>query len=593
MTEEINNNTLTSYLGPDFQESLVWQLLVEPEFAEKTIPQLSIDYFDNPLYKKLFIIIVEYFNEYEKVPNLQNKTIGYAINKYKSPNNIIESEQLSSIIKNFELWNENIINKNLLYSGDQVQKQTNEFIKQQEYRKLGEYILSKTKNGEIKSKYIVGHIEDKIINIMNIDDDEDYGIEITENIEDALKREFRETIPTGVKVIDALTGGGLGKGEIGLILSPSGVGKSTLLTKIANTAYEEGKKVLQIIFEDTVQQIQRKHFAIWSEVGLSDMDENNDIVKSRVEKYAFDLRKRGGKLIIKRFSQEDTTMKDIRNWILRYEKKWGFKFDEIVLDYLDCLESHKKTNDRNEAELVIIKSFEAMAGDFNIPCWSAIQSNRSGFDSEFVEAHQSGGSIKRIQKAHFFMSIGKTPEQKVANLANIRIIKARFAKDGQTFENCIFNNDTMKISIEDSRFNNAKTIRNQKKYNSDDIDKLEEKNSEIKMHSKINEYSDEKLIQKVNNYEINNSNNDEVPEHTKNVFSNVDILKSNTKFDEINKTDNVNVINEKSTNNTKEIEHEEKIINDRDIDEIETLLDDPDDVDKSNDKFYKILNNNK
>lgn len=83
-----------------------------------------------------------------------------------------------------------------------------------------------------------------------------------------------------------------------------------------------------------------------------------------------------------------------------------------------------------------------MAGDFNIPCWSAIQSNRTGFDAEFVEAHQSGGSIKRIQKAHFFMSVAKTPEQKEAHLANIRIIKARFAADGQTFRDCIFNNDT-------------------------------------------------------------------------------------------------------------------------------------------------------
>ena len=50
-----------------------------------------------------------------------------------------------------------------------------------------------------------------------------------------------------------------------------------------------------------------------------------------------------GRLIVKTFSQEDTTMKDIRNWMLTYQKKWGFKFDILVLDYLDCLESHKIT----------------------------------------------------------------------------------------------------------------------------------------------------------------------------------------------------------------------------------------------------------
>lgn len=32
---EPTENTFTSYLGPEFQLRLMWQLLVEPEFAEK------------------------------------------------------------------------------------------------------------------------------------------------------------------------------------------------------------------------------------------------------------------------------------------------------------------------------------------------------------------------------------------------------------------------------------------------------------------------------------------------------------------------------------------------------------------------------
>ena len=557
--------TLTTYLGAEFQMKLMWQLLVEPEFCEKTLPQISVDYFDDPVLKKLFIIMMEYYNEFEKVPNLQNLSIHQAINRYKTPNNIVESESLFGAVRKIELVNERVINRDTLFDGDVIQKQTNEFIKQQEYRKLGEYILSKTKNGQISNKYFVGHIEDKISQIMNIGDDEDYGTEVTDNIHDALKKEFRQTIPTGVKVIDTLTGGGLGKGEIGLILTPSGVGKTTLLTKIANTAYEHGKRVLQIIFEDTVPQVQRKHFAIWSDIPLSKMDENNEIVESRVREKGGVLKKDGGKLIIKRFSQEDTTMRDIRNWIVRYQKKWGYKFDLVVLDYLDCLESHKKTNDRNEAELVIIKSFEAMAADFDIPCWSAIQSNRTGFDAEFVEAHQSGGSIKRIQKAHFFMSVAKTPEQKENHLANIRIIKARFAQDGQTFKDCIFNNDTMKISIEDSRYVSAKVIKGLKKHDAEDIEDMEKKSSELRIHSEINKVAE--LTEKVNDDNIN----DELSDKVSNAFSNV--LNSNEKFDE-----------------KKEPEKTEEVV--RDVNDLEDIMDDPDEIDKSNDILLKMLQKN-
>jgi len=499
---EINENTLTSYLGPEFQTHLIWQLLVEPEFAEKTIPSLAVEYFDDPNLKRLFIIILEFYKEFGRVPNLQNQSIHQAINKYKTPNNYIEEESLFSVIKRINLWNEMIINKQMLYNGDVVQKTTNNFIKQQEYRKLAEYILEKTKNGEIKNKLIVAHVEEKFQKITHIGEEADDCEEVFENIDRALRKEFRQTIPTGVDVIDTLTGGGLGKGEIGVILTPSGVGKTTLLTKIANTAYEQEKNVAQVIFEDTQDQIKRKHYAIWSGIPLSKMDDEDEniIVRKKAHEKAESLKGKG-RLIIKRFSQENTNIKDIRNWMLSQEKKYGFKFDLLVLDYLDCLESHKSSPDRNETELAIIKGFEALASDLDIPAWTAIQANRSGFDTEFIEAHHTGGNIKRVQKAHFFMSVGKTPDQKEAGLANIRIIKARFAKDGQTFTDCTFDNDKMEIVIQDENNKYSKLSKGLKHHDEKDIAKLENKanslneiSSDIRMHEAISRANSDSIL---------------------------------------------------------------------------------------------------
>lgn len=495
------NNTLSNYLGPKFQEKLVWQLLIEQEFAEKVIDSLEIDYFDDPNFKRFFIVILEYYNEFGKIPNLYNGSIEQAIHMYKSTtnNSKIDEETLFSVLKKIRYWDEMTVNKQRVHDGDVIRESTKFFIKQQEYRKIGEYTLSSIKNGKIKDKKIISYIEDWFQKTAYVGDDDDNSEEIIENIDRALRKEFRETIPTGIEVIDVLTGGGLGKSEIGVILSPSGVGKTTMLTKIANTAYELEKNVAQIIFEDTKDQVSRKHYTIWSGIPLSKIDENPELVKKRVNKKIEELRG-GGRIVIKRFSQENTTIKDVSNWMLSYQKKWGLKFDILVLDYLDCLESHKRTPDRNEAELAIIKGFEALSSDLNIPAWTAIQSNRSGFDSEFVEAHQSGGSIKRIQKAHFFMSIAKTPDQKEADLANIRIIKARFAKDGQTFNDCIFNNDTLEIRIEDSRYKYSKSFnKGLKKYNDDDLNKVLDKASELEMHSKINDVYDKKNV--VNEHE--------------------------------------------------------------------------------------------
>jgi len=499
---ESSENTFTAYLGPEFQQKLMWQLLVEPEFAEKNLPNLAVEYFDDPNLKRLFIIILEYYKEHEKVPNLQNQSIQQAINTYKTPNNLIEEESLYSVLKRVQLWNERVLNKETQYDGDVVRRSTTTFIKQQEWRKFAEFIIDKTKTGDIRKKHILGDIDERLIKISHIGDEEDAGTEVIDNIEKALRKEFRQPLPTGVDVIDGLTGGGLGKGEIGVVLTPSGVGKTTLLTKIANNAYELEKNVLQVIFEDTTEQIQRKHFAIWSKVALSKMDDEDENRKAlKICSDKAESMKGKGVLLIKRFSQENTTMLDIKNWMIRHQKKYGIKFDLLVLDYLDCLESHKKTPDRNEAELQIIKSFEALASDFDIPAWTAIQTNRSGFDSEYVEAHQTGGSIKRIQKAHFFMSVAKTKEQKEAQLANIRIIKARFAQDGQTFNDCIFNNDTMEIRIEDDRYKFMQVNKHAKHHDEKDIENLENNankaSTNLEIHSHISQYEAEAL-KKVN-----------------------------------------------------------------------------------------------
>ena len=230
-----SNNTITKYLGPDFQQKLIWQLLVEPDFAKNVLPELAVEYFDDEYLKRLFLVMLEYYKEHEKVPNLQNGSIEDAIYKYKSPTSPVEEDVLKGKIDQIKLWNERVINKNQLYDGDVVRNDTINFIKQQEYRKLAEYIINKTKTGEIRSSSFNFEVEEKINKIYHIGDEEDYGTDVVDDIDHALSEEFRETIPTGIEAIDAVTGQGLGKGEIGLILAPSGIGKTTILTQIANS----------------------------------------------------------------------------------------------------------------------------------------------------------------------------------------------------------------------------------------------------------------------------------------------------------------------------------------------------------------------
>jgi hypothetical protein len=232
---------------------------------------------------------------------------------------------------------------------------------------------------------------------------------------------------------------------------------TTALTKIANHAHSLGKNVLQIFFEDNKKQIKRKHYAIWSGVPQSKLDDNAELVKDII--YSKKEQLKEGKLVLVKFAQdENITIPYIKRWIINYQKIYGFKFDMIVLDYIDCVESHEKNknSDTLSNELIVTKAFEAMLADFNIPGWTATQGNRNSLGAEVVTTNQMGGSIKKAQKSHFLLSIARSDDQKERGLANLKILKSRFGRDGITFEDCIFDNDRLMINIRrnSNSFNN-------------------------------------------------------------------------------------------------------------------------------------------
>jgi len=478
MAEE---HTFLGYLGPEFQEKCLWQLLTDTEFGEKTIPLLEISYFDDPTYKRFFAIMTQYMELNERPPSLKDKSILIAIRKFVKKTDKTEIELLDAVAIKIKNWNDMVLNKDIPHNGSMIQKETINFIKQQEYRKIASFIQSNVQEGNNSDEFLA-EIEEKTKKIGDIGAEDDMGIEIMDNIGTALRKEFRKAIPTGIIGIDTLTKGGLGGGEMGIILAGTGVGKSTILTYIANTAYERGHNVLQIIFEDKPDEIRRKHFAKWTKIPLSEIDERTDEVREKLNEW-HENHPNHGKLIIKKFPQENTTMPKIRQYVDKCWKKDSLKFDIIILDYIDVLESHKKSFDQNASELNIVKAFESMADELNIPCWTAIQTNRSGYNAELIDTSQMSGNIKRAQKTHFLMSVAKTAEQKLDGQANIAILKARMAQDGHVFRDCVFDNNTMEIRITDEILPQS----TRKMLNEDGVKAINNLDEQLKAHKENQE----------------------------------------------------------------------------------------------------------
>lgn len=231
---------------------------------------------------------------------------------------------------------------------------------------------------------------------------------------------------------------------------------TTMITKIANTAKNEGLNVLQIFFEDNPKVIQRKHLSCWTGINLNDLKHNKEQLVDRVKIES----ERKGNLKLKKFPSDGTTIPHIRQYI-RKQIAQGFKPDIVLIDYIDCIVPSKQFKDSWDGEGNVMRQFETLLSELDIAGWTAVQGNRSSIGAETVDSSMIGGSIKKGQIGHFIVSIAKTLDQKESGHANLAILKSRFGKDGIIFNEAIFNNGTIQIEIVED--NGGKTFMQAKK----------------------------------------------------------------------------------------------------------------------------------
>ena len=238
----------------------------------------------------------------------------------------------------------------------------------------------------------------------------------------------------------------MAKGEIGVILAPTGVGKSTFLTKISNHAFNLGYNVLQIFFEDNPKIIQRKHITLWTKIHPDELSLKKDIVIDKVNKIKNDMPNR---LILEKLPSDTKTMLQIKNQVRKMIAD-GIKIDMVVLDYIDCVVPDRNLGDEWKSEGSVMRAFEAMCHELDLVGWTATQGNRQSISADVVTTDQMGGSIKKAQVGHVIISVAKSLPQKEMKLATIAITKSRIGDDGVVFENCKFDNGMLEIDTESS-----------------------------------------------------------------------------------------------------------------------------------------------
>lgn len=444
------------YLGYNFQLKLINLIITDKSFAQSIVDVILSKYFDNQYFKLIMQMIKEYYEKYQTVPS------------FDTLEQITHLEVTSEMAKKYVMDMLKEVKGVSFEDHLFIKEKSIKFCKQQELKKAIRKVEKIMENGDFES---YDKCEEYIREAISIGEGDNGSLDVFQNLDEVLKDDFRYPIPTGISGLDNLLNGGLAKGEIGVILAPTGVGKTTVLTKFANTAFNMGYNVLQIFFEDNPKVIQRKHFTCWTGIASDELSNNKKVVLAKAD----EMKKIGGELILKKLSSDEFTITQIKNQIRKIISE-GVKIDIVLLDYIDCVVSERSFDDEWKGEGSVMRKFEAMCHELDLVGWTATQGNRSSISSEVVTTDQMGGSIKKAQVGHVIISVAKTLQQKEMGLATIAITKSRVGKDGVIFENCTFNNATLEINTQSSQtflgFEEEKTSRNQKRV----LDALEKRN---------------------------------------------------------------------------------------------------------------------
>jgi replicative DNA helicase len=423
---KINKDNL-GYLGLDFQYRLILQILTDRKFAQSILEIINPNYFEDSYMRIIVATIKDAHEKHDAVPDVGSL-------RSRLLENVQDEIDRNSVFSQLRRIEESELNDTFY-----IQETAIKFCKRQELVKAIKSMNEIITKGDVDD---FDKCEEILKKALEHGDNSDGIIDVCDNIDNVLSDDYRNPIPTGIEGLDEIMDGGLAKGELAIILAAWGVGKTTMITKIANHAKHLGYNIMQIFFEDTTKVIQRKHISCWTKIPLNELQARRIEAKQGFENFD----KSSGKLKLVKLKSDSTTISKIKQ-VIRKNIAQGFKPDLILIDYIDCVLPSRNYNDVNEGQGAVMRELETMLDELDIAGWTATQGNRSSIKAEIVEGDQMGGSIKKAQIGHFLVSIAKTLEQKETGKANMAILKSRFGKSGVIFEDIVFNNATIQIDM--------------------------------------------------------------------------------------------------------------------------------------------------
>ena len=211
-------------------------------------------------------------------------------------------------------------------------------------------------------------------------------------------------------------------------MAGTGVGKSLFLCHHAANCLKQNQNVLYITCEMAEERIAERIDANLLDITMDDLKQlPKSMYDNRINKVSAGIK---GKLIIKEYPTATANVNNFRFLLDELWLKKRFKPTVIFIDYLNICASARLKNGNNINSYTYVKSIaeelRGLAVEYNVPLFSATQTNRTGFQSNDVGLEDTSESFGLPATADFMFAMISTDELDEMNQILIKQLKNRY-----------------------------------------------------------------------------------------------------------------------------------------------------------------------
>lgn len=395
-------------------KNLIWN----EGYARKVLPFVKDSYFTDNNEKVVYRNIESFILKYNSLPTrealsiIASETTGVSDIAIKDIQSIIESLENPKDEKTDEQW---------------LLDQTEKFCQEKAvYNAVLESItILDGKTGKTK-----GAIPQILTDALAVSFDTNVGHDYLKDADARYEFYHRveAKIPFDLDFFNKITGGGVSRKTLNILLAGTGVGKSLAMCHMAAANLAIGHNVLYITMEMAEEKIAERIDANLLNVALDDLQAlPKDVYDKRIEKLR---QKTQGKLIIKEYPTASASVINFRSLLNELNLKRSFRPDIIYIDYLNICSSARIKPGGNVNSYTYIKSIaeelRGLAVEFNLPVISATQTTRSGYGSTDVELTDTSESFGLPATADFMVALISTEDLEQLNQIMVKQLKNRY-----------------------------------------------------------------------------------------------------------------------------------------------------------------------